>query len=106
MEGGLFVEAIKEKNGDVLTVRVNGDLDIHTSPQLQAQMEGALGDVMTLIFDLSEAKYISSAGLRVLLGCYQKMEAKDGRMILRHVNESFKRVLKLTGFSDFLEMED
>lgn len=101
-----MIEIAKEKNGDVLTLTIKGELDINTSPKLKAELDGELDGVMTIIFDLKDTNYTSSAGLRVLLGAYQQMEAKEGRMLLRHVNEGFKSILKLTGFSEFLEIED
>lgn len=96
----------KEKNGDVLTVAITGSLDVKTAPELSKELEGELDDVMEVIFDLEKTDYTSSAGLRVLLGAYQIMDEKDGRMVLKNVNESFMEILEVTGFTDFLEIEN
>ena len=77
----------KEKTGDTLLISVEGAIDINTSPQLQAELDGELDDINLIIFDLKESTYTSSSGLRVMLGTYQIMEKKGGRMILRNVNE-------------------
>lgn len=96
----------KEKNGSVLNVTISGVLDINTSPQLQAELDGELDDVNEVYFDLKETEYTSSAGLRVILGTFQVMDEKDGRMVLKNVNDSFMSILEVTGFTDFLEIEN
>ncbi len=96
----------KEKNGSVLNVAISGSLDINTAPMLKAELEGELDDVDEVYFDLKETDYTSSAGLRVILGTFQVMDEKDGRMVLRNVNDSFMSILEVTGFTDFLEIEN
>ena len=96
----------KEKNGNVLNVAIEGDVDINTAPVLQQELDGELDDVTEVIFDLKNTGYTSSAGLRVFLGTYQILDDKDGRMVLKNVNESFMSILEVTGFTDFLEIEN
>lgn len=96
----------KTKDGDVLTVAIAGSLDVKTAPELSAALEGELDDVMEVIFDLKETEYTSSAGLRVFLGTFQILEEKDGRMLLKNVNDAFMEILEVTGFTDFLEIEN
>jgi anti-sigma B factor antagonist len=96
----------KEKDGSRLTVSIEGSLDIRTAPDLSKALEGELDDVNEVYFDLGGTSYTSSAGLRVLLKTFQVMEAKDGRMVLKNVNEDLYDVLKLSGFVDFLEIEN
>ena len=58
----------KEQAGEVLTVRLDGDLNIKTSPQLEAELTNSLNGVKELILDFTNVEYISSSGLRVILG--------------------------------------
>ena len=99
------MEVTKQKNGDVLTVSISGSIDIKTAPILRQELDGELDDVNEVIFDLAETTYTSSAGLRVILGAYQILEEKDGRMVLKNVNETFMGILEMTGFTDFLDIE-
>jgi anti-sigma B factor antagonist len=96
----------KEKSGNVLNVAIEGALDINTAPQLQAELDGELDDVTEVYFDMAGTDYTSSAGLRVLLGAYQILDEKDGRMVLKNVNPAFMEILELTGFTDFIEIEN
>ena len=92
------------KNGNGLTVTIEGRLDTLTAPQLEQKLDPALADVNKLIFDLTELEYISSAGLRVLLASRQKMEGKDG-MTVKNVNDDIMEVFEITGFADILDIE-
>ncbi len=96
----------KEKEGSVLNIAISGSLDINTAPQLKAELEGELDDITEVYFDMKDCDYTSSAGLRVILGTFQVMDEKEGRMVLKNVNESFMSILEVTGFTDFLEIEN
>lgn len=94
-----------QREGDVLKVSLFDELDIKTAPELKKALEGALDDVQEVRFDLGSCAYVSSAGLRVLLGAYQILDDRDGKMVLTHVNQEFYRVLETTGFTDFIDIE-
>jgi anti-sigma B factor antagonist len=92
------------KSGAEYTFVLNGRLDTITSPDLDAKVNEVTPDAEKLIFDLTNLEYISSAGLRVLLGATQAMEDK-GEMVVRNLTESVKEVFELTGFSRLFAIE-
>jgi anti-sigma B factor antagonist len=57
-----------------------------------------------LVLDFKKLEYISSAGLRVLLGAQKKMQ-KIGAMKLINVREEAMEVFEMTGFADLLTIE-
>ena len=57
-----------------------------------------------LVLDFAKLKYISSAGLRVLLTIMQIM-ADQGEMTVKNVCGDIMDVLDMTGFSDNLNIE-
>ena len=87
-----------------LTLALEGRLDTGTAPQLEAELKSSLDGVTTLVLDFTGLEYISSAGLRVLLGA-QKVMAKQGGMVIRNVNEVISEVFEVTGFVDILNIE-
>ena len=91
------------KDGDKLTLALEGRLDTTTAPQLETAAE--LDDVKRLVVDLEKLEYISSAGLRVLLAMQKRM-TKQGKMIVCHVNAIVGEVFDITGFSDILSITD
>ena len=98
------MEIRKESRGSELTLKVSGRLDTTTAPQLEAALNAGLSGVRTLVFDLSELAYISSAGLRVLLAA-QKTMSKQGSMVVRHATDAVMDIFDVTGFVDILTIE-
>lgn len=94
----------KTVNGNELTVALEGRLDTATAPQLEAELNQSIGGVEKLVFDFARLEYLSSAGLRVLLGA-QKIMNKQGEMIVRNVNEIIMEIFEITGFCDVLTIE-
>ncbi len=93
----------KITNGTELTMVLTGRLDTTTAPQLDAEIKAFAG-VETLIMDFAGLEYLSSAGLRVLLTA-QKVMNKQGKMVVRNVNETINEVFEITGFVDILTIE-
>ncbi|HBI52106.1 MAG TPA: anti-sigma factor antagonist [Ruminococcaceae bacterium] len=94
------------KNGEELTVRLKGRLDTITSPDLEERLNEEMTGIKNLIFDLEKLNYISSAGLRVLLGASQEIEAVEGEMLIRNVAEPVRVVFDLTGFDTAFNIEE
>ena len=93
------------KDGKKLEVIPEGRIDALTAPELERKLVDELGDTEELVFNLENVEYLSTAGLRVFLACSQEMEARGGSIRVVHVNEVIMRVLTLTGFQDFLNIE-
>ena len=94
----------KTKEGAALTLELEGRLDTTTAPELEAELSGSLDGVTELTLDMEKLAYLSSAGLRVILGAQKRMN-KQGKMTVRHVNETIMEVLEVTGFVDILNIE-
>ena len=95
---------IKTKEGSTLNLTLEGRLDTTTAPQLEAALHGAMEGVTELNMDFEKLEYLSSAGLRVILAA-QKTMNKQGKMVIRHVNETIQEVFEVTGFVDILTIE-
>lgn len=94
----------KNREGQKLSLALEGRLDTTTAPMLEAELKQSVQDTEELVFDFARLEYISSAGLRVLLAA-QKVMNRQGKMMIRHVNETVMEVFEVTGFSDFLSIE-
>lgn len=94
----------KNVNGKELMLALEGRLDTTTAPQLEASLKESFDGVESLVLDFEKLEYISSAGLRVLLFA-QKTMNKQGKMVIRHVNETISEVFEITGFADMLTVE-
>ena len=94
----------KNRRDDSLTLALSGRLDTTTAPELEETLRAELEGVRSLELDFTELDYISSAGLRVLLGA-QKVMNRQGGMKLRGVNETIAEIFDITGFTDILTIE-
>ena len=90
--------------GEKLTVALEGRLDTTTAPELEKALAEAIGGATELEFDFEKLEYISSAGLRVLLGA-QKLMNTRGTMKVTHVGEIINEIFEVTGFTDILTIE-
>ncbi|MEH2942014.1 STAS domain-containing protein [Lachnospiraceae bacterium KK002] len=94
----------KYLNGTQLSLVLEGRLDTTTAPELEKELDSGLEGVTELIFDMEGLDYLSSAGLRILLGA-QKTMKKQGSMKVIHVNETIMEIFEVTGFADILTIE-
>jgi anti-sigma B factor antagonist len=93
-----------KKNAAETIIRIVGRLDTITAPALDKAINEDIGDARNLILDMKSLEYISSAGLRVLLGAQKKMQ-KIGSMKVVNVCEEVMEVFEMTGFADILVIE-
>ncbi len=94
----------KTKNGEELTIAIEGRLDTTTAPELDDVVKGEIEGITKLVFDFAKLDYISSAGLRVLLSS-QKIMNKQGSMVVKNVSEEVNEIFEVTGFQDILSIE-
>lgn len=93
-----------KRNAEKITIALGGRLDTTTAPALDKTINNDIEGAKNLVLDFKELEYISSAGLRVLLGAQKKMN-KVGSMKLINVCEDVMEVLEMTGFADILAIE-
>ena len=95
----------QERSGGKLAFRIEGEINAITAPELKKELDSAFdGDVTELVFDVTDVPYISSAGLRVLLESQNAIDDREGRMEVKGVNEAIMEILKVTGFTSFLNV--
>ena len=93
------------RNGNELTVALEDRLDTLTSADLEDELKNKLDGIEKLVFDLGGLEYISSAGLRVLVGAAQAIDENDGDMVIRNLSVPVRDVFDVTGFSDAFDIE-
>ena len=92
-----------ERDFELVTLEITGRLDTTTAPNLESVINELPEDTKELIFDMSGLEYISSAGIRVLLGAYKKMNTNQGIMRIEKANEMVREVFEMTGLLELLE---
>ena len=86
--------------GQALVAALDGDLDLHTCPQLKDALERTLEGhphVKHLVLDVKDLTFIDSSGLGVILGRYRAVQARGGKLFFVKANPHIQRVLRLSG---------
>ena len=98
------MEITKNIKDSELDIQLRGRLDTSTAPQLEEEIKHSINGIKTFILDLNDLEYMSSAGLRIILSA-QKTMNKQGKLIIRNVNDTIMEVFEMTGFADILSIE-
>lgn len=98
-----------EQKRRALVVRIDGELDLHTSPLLQERVAAALTEfpnLRVLVVVLSNVTFIDSSGLGALLACYRDLSALGKRFVLANPQAAVRRVLQMSGILSKIDVVD
>jgi anti-sigma B factor antagonist len=91
-------------SNDIHIVAITGSLDSTTAPEAQKSLDSVLASARKVALDFSSLDYISSAGLRVLLGAAKRLKASGGTLGMFGLNQSVREVFEISGFSSILSI--
>ena len=94
----------KKAEGKRLELKVSGRLDTMTAPELENVIKNSLDGVEELVLDFEKLEYISSAGLRVVLGASKAM-GESGSFAVKNLCSDVREIFDITGFSDIITIE-
>lgn len=93
--------------GRVTTVTVTGELDLLSSPALEAELERATGsDCDAIVVDLRTLEFMDSTGLHVLVKGHQRAHESGRAFAVTRGSEQVDRLLALTGVADEMRIVD
>lgn len=91
--------------GDSAVIRVSGDVDMVSSPDLlKASFRLLRGPGTALVINLSGVEYIDSSGVASLIEVLQESRNRRVRLILACLNEGPRDVLELTRLLDLFDV--
>ncbi|MFQ5593639.1 MAG: STAS domain-containing protein [Anaerolineae bacterium] len=92
----------------VALVTVGGRIDHETSPELEETLQKLIDDgKFNLVIDLEDVEYISSRGLRALLGARKTVRRWNrGDVRLANPQDYIRETFDLVGFTQLFEMYD
>ena len=94
----------KNINAAELNIALSGRLDTTTAPELEKELKASMDDVTSLVIDMKALEYISSAGLRVVLGARKAM-GESGSFAVKNLCSDVREIFDITGFSDIITIE-
>lgn len=86
----------------VMRLRLTGELDLATAPQLRAALSKAAEDAELVIFDLTELTFMDSTGIHAILTADAQLRATDRRLAVVPGPRRVQRIFELTGLADRL----
>jgi anti-anti-sigma factor len=90
---------IRIKENGIIRIVVSGRLDADSAPKAEKILKKILAKNKTsLLFDLCELEYMSSAGLRVILYAAREVYQKGGKIVLCCLNEILKEIFESSPF--------
>jgi anti-sigma B factor antagonist len=93
---------VTESLQDKATIlQLTGRLDASTCAAVETQMTATVAKHPSVVVDLAELDYISSAGLRVLLKAIKQAKAANQSLVLAGARANVKQVLDISGFANF-----
>jgi anti-sigma B factor antagonist len=82
---------------DVAVLVVHGQADLHTAPELREQLHGAIDDgAFHVIVDLTDASFVDSMTLGVLLGGVKRLRPQGGQLRVVVDKVGLRRIFEVT----------
>ena len=97
---------IKYLEGAKLLVEAKGKLDIYNTNDYLDEIKKNLNFTKELVLDFSNINCITSIGLRAIFELHKTMQEKEGVIVIKNVCPEVLNTFKITGFSDFLNIEN
>ncbi|EQA35570.1 STAS domain protein [Leptospira inadai serovar Lyme str. 10] len=86
--------------GSRLILKVAGEIDAKTAPDLKLKLESAVGNgVKTIVCDCTALTYIASAGIGVLNSIQKFLKEKSGEIVFCSLKKEVKDTMELMYFT-------
>ena len=99
-----MLKLYKKEEGGCLTVVLAGEMDTITSVNADREI-GVVTVYRKVVLDMTDVTYITSAGIRVLIGLRKRM-APDAKLALVGVQPLVRHVLELSGLTTLIGQKD
>lgn len=91
----------------VTVLVVQGDADLHTSPELRERLGAAIdaGD-SSIVVDLTKTSFLDSTALGVLLGAVKRLRAGEARIQVVVSRPEIRRIFEITLLDQVLPLAE
>ena len=96
---------VQEGANTIITIK--GRLDAATAPVADNAIKKIMEeDCRRVLFNLDHLEYLSSGGLRVILGVAKEIKRNEGKLVLCSLNQFVKEIFEVSGFESLIPIED
>jgi len=103
---GAMFSVDSRTEGDRLTVRVAGDIDLSTADKLGEALEEAVSRSREVRVDLGEVTFLDSTGIRALVQGYRAAQTRGSSYYVTGAQQWVAKVLEVTGVGPLLAPPD
>ncbi len=102
-----MLEFTNRKLGNAEVVAAKGRLDQATSRLLESQCSGLLcAGCKCVVLDFKDLHFLSSAGLRAILGVSKRIHAGGGKLVFTGIRGPIRDMFDMAGFLDAFPVVD
>jgi anti-anti-sigma factor len=95
-----------ESRGDGTRIlRVAGELDLHTCPRFQEELQAAIEQPFkSLLVDLTDCDYLDSTAIHVLVQAQRSLNGRADKLALIVPSPQLRRIFDLAGLDEVLHI--
>ena len=89
------------EEGQILTVRITGEIDHHGAGRLREAIDDTVRRTCPrlLVLDFGGVEFMDSSGIGIVLGRYRLMQDMGGKLALKNLPPHIRRVMQVAGIS-------
>ncbi len=100
-----ILKRVHENN--VMVLEIKGEVDAYTAQDLEKTLMDLLGqEQLRIVMDVSEMRFISSAGIRAILYAHREAVQMGGEVRLAGPTGQIRRIFEIAGFFDLFQITD
>lgn len=91
-----------------LIVKLNGEMDQYTADDLRFKLIEYIKrcNIKNIIFNMAKLQFMDSTGIGIIIGRYNDIKNKDGKIVLCEMNPTIKKIVLLSGLSKIAALKE
>ncbi len=92
---------------EVVTVRLNGDIDHHSAAPVRESIDAAIeaNEPSLLILDFAGVDFMDSSGIGLVMGRYRALQKRHAEIHIINVSPYINKVMQLSGIGKLAKIE-
>jgi anti-sigma B factor antagonist len=100
------MEILEQKKGTDLILTIRGKLDANEGDLLQKRFDQIKFQTTNLALDLSDLRFLSSAGIRIIITIMKEMNARKGKFTISKISPEVREVFNVAGLIDLFVQDE
>ncbi|MEE8574080.1 MAG: STAS domain-containing protein [Thermodesulfobacteriota bacterium] len=94
-----------QEQGGISILRVVGDIDVNTSPEVKESFDNLVKEKKEkVVVNLKGVNYVDSSGLATLVEVFKNMRAYDGKLKLTNLSSKVMGLFEITKLNNLFDI--